>query len=64
MIGRFIIECDTEHFDMAREAITFLMENPEHPETLYSQTDGEGTFQVKMHAKRLKKSIRVRQVLP
>lgn len=64
MIGRFILLCDTEHFDCAKEAVQFLLENPEHKETMYSQTDGNGTISVMMFAKRLKKSISVRQVRP
>lgn len=64
MIGRFIIECDPKYLDLAREAIEFLQENPQHPSTLISQTDGEGKFLASVFANRNKKSIRARQVKP
>jgi hypothetical protein len=64
MIGRFILHCDTEYFDLAKEAVEFLMENPQHRETMYSQTDGSGGIDVQVFAKRLKGSITVRQVRP
>lgn len=64
MIGRFIIECDPEHFDVAKDAILYLQGNREHNEVMTSGEDVSGTISVAMHAKRLKKSIRVRQVKP
>lgn len=64
MIGRFIFHCDPEHFDVAEDAAKYLMENPEHRDVVTSQTDGDGKIQVAMFAKRLKKSITVRQVRP
>ena len=62
MIGRFIIECDPEHFDVAKDAIVFLQENPtdQYILTIY----GDNDMQVHMSATRLKKSIRVKQVRP
>lgn len=60
MIGRFIIECDPQYFEDARSAIAYLHDNPEHQDVVTSRTD----MTVSMHAKRLKKSIRVRQVRP
>lgn len=63
MIGRFIFLCDTEHFDVAYDAARYLLENPEHKEVATtSKTDGNPD--VMMFAKRLKKSISVRQVKP
>ena len=65
MIGRFILLCDTEHFDVAREAAVYLMEHPEHKEAVISQSDGSGApASVAMFVKRLKKSITVRQIRP
>ena len=65
MIGRFILLCDTEHFDVARDAAVYLMEHPEHSSVVTSQTDGNGgPAKVSMFAKRLKKSITVRQIRP
>lgn len=64
MIGRFIFLCDTEHFDVACDAAIYLLENPEHKDAVTSQTDGNGNSRVAMFAKRLKKSISVRQVKP
>lgn len=64
MIGRFIIECDPEHFDVACEAAKFLFENPRETNSMTSQTDGDGGNEVRMFAKRLKKSIHIKQVHP
>jgi predicted choloylglycine hydrolase len=64
MIGRFIILCDPQYFDLAKEAIEFLQEHPEHSSTMISQTDGNGNFYAAVFANRNKKSIRVRQVKP
>jgi predicted choloylglycine hydrolase len=64
MIGRFIIECDPQYFDLAKDAIEFLQEHPEHSSTMISQTDGHGNFHASVFANRNKKSIRVRQVKP
>lgn len=62
MIGRFIIECDTKHLEVARQAIEYLQE---HPETRWLSFDVLSTGQsATMFATRLKKSIRVRQVKP
>lgn len=58
MIGRFIIECDTKHLEVARQAIEYLQE---HPETSDVLSTGQSAT---MFATRLKKSIRVRQVKP
>lgn len=60
MIGRFIIECDPEHLDVAKQAIVFLQENPEQP-NVFSKAPHKD---VQVVAVRLKKSIRVRQVRP
>ena len=64
MIGRFIFLCDTELFDVACESAKYLLENPEHKDVFTTQTDGDGKSGVTMFAKRLKKSISVRQVRP
>lgn len=63
MIGRFIIECDPEHFDVARDAAQYLLDNPEHKDVATSSLEG-GEVKVMMFAKRLKKSIRIRQTRP
>jgi hypothetical protein len=62
MIGRFIFLCDTEHFDVAFDAAKYLLENPEHKDAVTSHRSG--VRDVAMYAKRLKKSISVRQVRP
>lgn len=62
MIGRFILECDPEHFDIAKQAVEFLQQNPEQTDVL-STSHGQRK-DVQMFATRLKKSIRVRQVKP
>lgn len=62
MIGRFIFLCDTEYFDVACDAAKYLLENPEHKDVATTQTGG--AQDVMMFAKRLKKSISVRQVKP
>lgn len=64
MIGRFIFLCDPEHFALACDAAEYLLENPEHKDAVTSQTDGTGKPLAAMFAKRLKKSISVRQVRP
>lgn len=64
MIGRFIFECDTEHFDVACDAAKCLLDMPSEKSVATSVTDGDGNNAVMMFATRLKKSIRVRQVRP
>lgn len=64
MIGRFILECDTDHFDLAGETAKALLEAPQEKTMAMSQTDGDGGNAVMMFATRLKKSIRIRQVRP
>lgn len=64
MIGRFIIECDPEHFDVAKDAIVFLQENPGDRQVMTTAVYGDNDMEVHMYAMRLKKSIRVRQVRP
>lgn len=64
MIGRFIILCDPEHFDAARDAVVALQEHPNEREIMISVVYGPKDFEVRMFAKRLKKSISVRQVKP
>jgi len=63
MIGRFIIECDPEHFDVAKDALVFLQEHPEDRQVM-TTSKIDGNPEVHMYAMRLKKSIRVRQVRP
>ena len=58
MIGRFIIEGDPACFEVAKQAIEWLHENPDQPNVL---STGAGFSVI---AVRLKKSIRVRQVTP
>jgi hypothetical protein len=64
MIVRMIFEGDIENFEVAADAAEYLLENPEHKDVVTSQIDGNGKLEISMHAKRLKKSIRVRQVRP
>lgn len=64
MIGRFIFMCDADHFDVAVEAAKYLLENPDHKDAITTQMDGDGGNRVAMFAKRLKKSISVRQIHP
>jgi hypothetical protein len=62
VIGRFIIECDPEHLDVAKRAIVFLQVHTEQNEVL--STSHGMDKDVQMFAKRMKRSISVRQVRP
>jgi hypothetical protein len=64
MIGRFIFECDTDHFDVACDAAKCLLDMPSEKSVATSASDADGGNAVMMVAARLKKSIRVRQVRP
>jgi len=62
MIGRFIIECDPAHLDIAKQAIEYLQQHPETDDVMSTSVGMKKD--VHMFATRLKKSIRVRQVKP
>lgn len=59
MIGRFIIECDPQHLEVAKQAIVYLQNHAETDDVLSTGDSG-----AQMFATRLKKSIRVLQVKP
>jgi hypothetical protein len=60
-IGRFIFVCDPQNFIVAGKAVKALQERGSK-DIMIAQ--GEGVAEVKMYARRLKKSIRVQQVKP
>lgn len=64
MIGRFIFECNTDHFDVACDAAKALLDMPGEKSVATSASDADGGNAVMMFATRLKKSILVRQVKP
>ena len=62
MIGRFIFLCDLDNIIVAGKAVKALVNHPESKDIVISQ--GEGDSEIRMYAKRLKKSFSVRQIKP
>jgi hypothetical protein len=62
MFGKFIFECDTEYFDDAVSAAKEILGSAEN-QCMTSAVYSDGA-EVQMFARRLKRSISVKQVKP
>ena len=60
--GKFIFECEFDNIIVAGKAVKALEKYPDCKDIVISQ--GEGDDEIRMYARRLKRSISVKQVSP
>jgi len=62
MFGKFIFECDLDNVIVAGKAVRALAKHPDSKDIIISQGDGDS--EIRMYARRLKRSVSVKQIKP
>lgn len=62
MFGKFIFQCDLDNIILAKKAVQALARHPDSKDIIISA--GEGGDEVAMYARRLKRSVSVKQIKP